>query len=94
MPVARDMRRLIHAGYLGGTAHGSIWFMTSATGAMPGASWRENHCALPPGGPLQSHQPWHWKIVSTCRVRGHAARGFTSRFLESIGETGIIDEPV
>lgn len=99
MPVARDMRRLIHDGYLGGppvhmeSAYGYDFSDEQFAKAILGD---KNHWVRQlPGGLLQniiSHGIS--KIVEhlqgeTVTVQAH---GFTSHFLESIRETNIIDE--
>lgn len=99
MPVARDMRRLIHAGYLGGapvhmeSVYGYEFADESYAKALLGD--RNHWVRKLPGGLLQniiSHGIG--KIVEYLpgeNITVHA-QGFTSPFLESIGETDIIDE--
>ena len=99
MPVGREMRRLIHAGYLGGapvhmeSVFGYDFSDERYAKALLGD---ENHWVRRlPGGLLHniiSHGIG--KIVEYLRDETVTvlARGFTSCFLESIGETGIIDE--
>ncbi|MEO6024286.1 MAG: Gfo/Idh/MocA family oxidoreductase [Burkholderiales bacterium] len=99
MPVARDMRRLIRSGYLGGEAlHMESMYCYEFVDeryakALLGDS---NHWVRGlPGGLLQniiSHGIG--KIVEYLPNENVTvvARGFTSRFLESIGETRIVDE--
>lgn len=98
-PVARDMRQLIHAGYLGGApVHmESIYCYDfsdeSYAKALLGDS---NHWARRlPGGLLQniiSHGIG--KIVEYLQDENVTvlAHGFTSRFLETIEEPDIVDE--
>ncbi len=99
MHVARDMRRLIHAGYLGGPpVHMESVYCYEFSDeryakALLGDS---NHWVRRlPGGLLQniiSHGIG--KIVEYLPDEkvSVVATGFTSQFLENIGETGIIDE--
>lgn len=99
MPVARDMRRLIHDGYLGGppvhmdSAYGYDFSDENFAKAMLGD--RNHWVRRLPGGLLQniiSHGIS--KIVEYLHGEKVTARahGFTSHFLENIRETGIIDE--
>ncbi len=99
MPVARDMRRLIHAGYLGGApVHmDSIYCYDFSDERYAKALLGDkNHWIRHlPGGLLQniiSHGLG--KIVEYLPGQSVtvSAHGFTSRFLERIGENGIIDE--
>lgn len=99
MPVARDMRQLIHAGYLGGapvhmeSIYGYEFSDERYAKALLGD--RNHWVRRLPGGLLQniiSHGIG--KIVEylqdeTVTVLAH---GFTSRFLESIDEKDILDE--
>lgn len=99
MPVAMDMRRLIRAGYLGGapvhmeSVYGYDFSDERYARAVLGD--RNHWVRKLPGGLLQniiSHGIG--KIVEYLpgsRVTV-TARGFTSPFLESIGEGDIIDE--
>ena len=99
MPVALDMRRLIHEGYLGGppvhmeSIYGYDFSDESYAKALLGD---QNHWVRSlPGGLLQniiSHGIG--KIVEYLRDDKVTviAHGFTSNFLERIGESGIIDE--
>jgi predicted dehydrogenase len=99
MPVARDMRRLIHAGYLGGapvhmeSIYGYEFGDERYAKALLGD---KNHWIRRlPGGLLQniiSHGIG--KIVEYLQDEKVTvlARGFTSRFLESIDEAEIKDE--
>jgi predicted dehydrogenase len=99
MPVALDMRGLIKAGYLGGppvhmeSAYGYDFTDESYAKALLGD--RNHWVRSLPGGLLQniiSHGIG--KIVEYLqddRVTV-VSLGFTSNFLERIGETGIIDE--
>lgn len=99
MPVARDMRRLIRAGYLGGApVHmESIYCYDFSDERYAKALLGDkNHwIRLLPGGLLQNiishgigkiveYLPDEKVTVNT--------RGFTSCFLENIGEKGIVDE--
>jgi predicted dehydrogenase len=99
MPVARDMRRLIHAGYLGGAPvhmESTYGYELSDQRYAKALLGDKNHWIRRlPGGLLQniiSHGIG--KIVEY--LRGDRvnvlAHGFTSRFLESIGEAEIVDE--
>lgn len=99
VPVARDMRRLIHAGYLGGapvhmeSIYGYDFSDPHYARALLGD---ENHWVRRlPGGLLQniiSHGIG--KIVEHLQDETVTvlACAFTSHFLEDIGETGIFDE--
>ena len=99
MPVARDMRQLIHAGYLGGvpvhmeSIYGYDFSDERYAKAVLGD---KNHWVRQlPGGLLQniiSHGIG--KIVEYLQDDNVTvlANGFTSHFLESIGETRIVDE--
>jgi predicted dehydrogenase len=99
MPVARDMRQLIHAGYLGGAPihmESTYCYEFSDERYARALLGDENHWVRRlPGGLLQniiSHGIG--KIAEYLQdetVTVHAC-GFTSPFLENIGETGIIDE--
>jgi predicted dehydrogenase len=97
-PVAMDMRRLIDAGYLGGppvhmeSVFGYQFSDEQYAKALLGD--RNHWVRRLPGGLLQN-------IIShgICKIAEYlqddakvVAKGFTSRFLHSIGETGIIDE--
>ncbi len=97
--VARDMRRLIQAGYLGGSpVHmESIYCYEFADEryAKTLLGDRNHWVRRLPGGLLQniiSHGIG--KIVEYLPNDEVTvlAKGFTSRFLESIGESGIVDE--
>jgi predicted dehydrogenase len=99
MPVAQDMRRLIREGYLGGTPvhlesyYGYDFIDERYARAVLGD--RNHWVRKLPGGLLQniiSHGIG--KVVEYLRGENVTvlARGFTSHFLESIGETEIIDE--
>jgi len=99
MPVARDMRRLIRAGYLGGApVHmESIYCYDFSDERYAKALLGDkNHWIRRlPGGLLQniiSHGIG--KIAEYLQDDSVTvvAQGFTSRFLESISETGIVDE--
>jgi predicted dehydrogenase len=99
MNVARDMRRLIRAGYLGGApVHmESIYCYDFSDERYAKALLGDkNHWIRRlPGGLLQniiSHGIG--KIAEYLQDDGVTvvARGFTSRFLERIGEAGIVDE--
>lgn len=99
MPVAQDMRRLICEGYLGGAPvhmesdYGYDFSDERYAKALLGD--RNHWVRKLPGGLLQniiSHGIG--KIVEYLpgeNITVHA-QGFTSHFLESIGETDIIDE--
>jgi len=99
MPVARDMRRLIHDGYLGGPpVHmESIYCyeFTNERYARALLGDKTHWVRRLPGGLLQniiSHGIG--KIVEYLQddKLSVLAHGFTSRVLEGMGETGIIDE--
>lgn len=99
MPVARDMRQLIRDGYLGGTpVHmESIYCyeLSNEQYAKALLGDRNHWVRRLPGGLLQN-------IIShgICKIVEYLqdetvtvlARGFTSRFLESIDEKDIVDE--
>jgi predicted dehydrogenase len=99
MPVARDMRRLIHEGYLGGapvhmeSIYGYDFSDERYAKAVLGD---ENHWVRSlPGGLLQniiSHGIG--KIVEYLQDENMTilAHAFTSHFLESINEKDILDE--
>jgi predicted dehydrogenase len=99
MPVARDMRRLINDGYLGGPpVHmESIYCYDFADERYAKALLgdRQHWVRSLPGGLLHNIiDHGIGKIVEY--LQGDevtvVAHGFTSRFLETIGEHGIIDE--
>ena len=99
MPVARDMRRLIHDGYLGGTpVHMESIYCYELNDEKYAKAFLgdENHWVRRlPGGLLQniiSHGIG--KIVEYLPDESVAvmAHGFTSPFLKAIGETDILDE--
>ncbi len=99
MPVARDMRRLIHAGYLGGApVHMESVYcyeFNNERYAKALLGDRNHWVRRLPGGLLQniiSHGIG--KIVEYLQDEKVTvlARGFTSRFLESIDEKDILDE--
>jgi len=99
MPVARDMRRLVQSGYLGGApVHMESVYCYEFTDERYAKALLgdKNHWVRRlPGGLLQniiSHGIG--KIVEYLPDEQVSvfATGFTSRFLESIGETGIVDE--
>jgi predicted dehydrogenase len=99
MPVARDMRRLIHSGYLGGapvhmeSIYGYEFSDQRYARALLGD--KDHWIRRLPGGLLQniiSHG-----IGKICEYLPDErvsvlALGFTSRFLESMNEAKIIDE--
>jgi len=99
MPVAMDMRRLIHAGYLGGApVHMESVYcyeFSDERYAKALLGDRNHWIRRLPGGLLQniiSHGIG--KIVEYLQDEQVTvfAQGFTSRFLEDLGETGIVDE--
>jgi predicted dehydrogenase len=99
MPVARDMRRLIQEGYLGGAPVLMESFycydFSDERYAKALLGDKSHWIRRLPGGLLQniiSHGIG--KIAEYLQDENVTvlARGFTSRFLERIGETGMIDE--
>lgn len=99
MPVALDMRRLIREGYLGGapvhmeSAYGYDFSDERYARAVLGD--RNHWVRKMPGGLLQniiSHGIGKIAEYTQGENVTVTARGFTSRFLESIGETDIVDE--
>jgi predicted dehydrogenase len=99
MPVARDMRQLIHAGYLGGapvhmeSIYGYEFNDERYAKALLGD--RNHWVRRLPGGLLQniiSHGIGKIAEYLQGETVTVVARGFTSHFLEHIGETDILDE--
>ena len=99
MPVARDMRRLVHDGYLGGApVHmESLYCYDFGDERYAKALLGDRHHWIRglPGGLLQniiSHGVG--KIAEYLQDENVTvvAHGSTSRFLEDIGEKGIVDE--
>jgi len=99
MPVARDMRRLINAGYLGGapvhmeSIYGYEFSEEQFAKAVLGD--RRHWVRRLPGGLLQniiSHGIGKIAEYLQDDKVTVLARGFTSHFLENIEETDIIDE--
>ena len=99
MPVARDMRRLINAGYLGGAPvhmESVYCYEFSDERYAKVLLGDKNHWIRRlPGGLLQNIISHGIGKISEYLQDENVtvlAHGFTSRFLESIGESGIIDE--
>ena len=100
MPVANEMRRLIHSGYLGGAPiHMESIYCYELSDERYAKAFLgdKNHWVRQlPGGGLLHNIISHGigKIVEYLQDEKVTllASGFTSMFLEGIGETGIIDE--
>jgi predicted dehydrogenase len=99
MPASREMRRLIQAGYLGGAPvhmesdYGYEFGDERYAKALLGD--KKHWIRSLPGGLLQniiSHGIGKIAEYLQDEQVTVTAHGFTSQFLESIGETGIIDE--